>query len=116
MGWNKRNEAVVCKDGFRMSVQHGDGLYCSPRVDNAERYYEVEVGFPSEAVPLLAQYQEMLNDVEGDPLPPTESVYPYVPSSIIPLICMQHGGIVSGELPPGVMYISSELMEELKDD
>jgi hypothetical protein len=110
----KRNDCIVCKDGFTMSVQHGEGLYCEPRINNAERYTEVEVGFPSNAEPLLAQYQETLMDMEGEELPPTESVYPYVPSCLIPLICMSHGGIVRGELPPGVMYVTAELMEELK--
>jgi hypothetical protein len=107
------NETIKCKDGFSMSVQHGEGLYCKPRINGAKAYVEVEVGFPSEEVPLLMPYREILiiDDVENGP---TESVYPYVPSSLIPLICMQHGGIVSGELPPGVVYISVELMEKSK--
>ncbi len=109
-----RNEVIKCKDGFSMSVQHGEGLYCTPRIDGAKAYVEVEVGFPSEKVPLLMPYQEILvvDEIENDP---TESVYPYVPSSLIPLICMQHGGIVSGDLPPGVVYISAKIMEELKN-
>ncbi|MED5369002.1 MAG: hypothetical protein VX978_05865 [Pseudomonadota bacterium] len=41
------NQQVVCADGFSMSVQAHNGAYCSPRIDNAESYDEVEVGFPS---------------------------------------------------------------------
>ena len=49
---------VVCADGFSMSVQAHGGAYCSPRVENAERYDEVEIGFPSESEPLLLRYME----------------------------------------------------------
>jgi hypothetical protein len=37
---------VVCKDGFKMSVQAGQSLYSEPR-DVADSYEEAEVGFPS---------------------------------------------------------------------
>jgi hypothetical protein len=31
---------------------------------------------------------------------PTETVYPYVPVSLVTLVIAKHGGMVSGELPP----------------
>lgn len=40
-------DQVVCNDGFTMSVQASQFHYCSPRVDLAESYDSVEVGFPS---------------------------------------------------------------------
>jgi hypothetical protein len=93
----KLNEQIVCKDGFEMSVQANEGAYCSPRVDNAERYTAVEVGYPS-------QYEPMLMDwCDGED--PLNTVYGYVPTSRISLICAKHGGIVSGELPAGIPHI-----------
>ena len=94
----KRNERVICKDGFSMSVQAHDGAYCHPRIDSAEEYSEVEVGFPSERENLLQQYAECWDM-------PTETVYGYVPVSVVELVCAKHGGVVSGELPPGVIRL-----------
>ena len=42
---SRRNKMVVCASGFKMSVQAHNGAYCSPRIDNAEKYTHVEIGF-----------------------------------------------------------------------
>mgnify|MGYP003154152599 CR=1 FL=1 len=89
------NEQVVCKDGFKMSVQASRINYSSPRTDDCEKYTEVEVGFPSAEESLLMPYVEDDED-------PTDTVYPYVPVSIVSLVLVKHGGMVSGEVPPGV--------------
>ena len=89
---------VVCADGFAMSVQAGGGHYCRPRIDDAERYEAVEVGYPNEEEPLLMPYVESAER-------PCDTVYPYVPSDKVSLVIAKHGGIVSGELPPGIPYL-----------
>ena len=89
------NQPVVCVDGFRMSVQANRAAYCTPRMDKASYYESVEVGFPSEMEPLLMQYAE-------EPERPTGSVYAYVPATVVTLIIAKHGGMVSGDVPPGV--------------
>ena len=38
---------VICKDGFKMSVQAGQSLYSTPK-DVVDNYEEMEVGYPSE--------------------------------------------------------------------
>ena len=93
---------VVCADGFSMSVQAHGGAYCSPRVENAERYDAVEIGFPSESEPLILRYIEGDSARRGAEPDPTESVYPYVPASVVTLVIAKHGGMVGGEVPPGV--------------
>ena len=90
-----KNEQVVCADGFKMSVQASEGSYCSPRKDDAERYYSVEVGYPSEAEPLLMEWVE-------DSERPTETVYGWVPSERVALVIAKHGGMIAGEVPLGV--------------
>ena len=95
------NEVVVCKDGFKMSVQAHEGAYCSPRVDNAERYTAVEVGYPSTQEPLLMEWAENSNN-------PTDTVYGWVPAERVSLVCIKHGGVVSGELPPGIVRLEAE--------
>jgi len=92
----KRNERVVCADGFNISVQAFDGAYCTPRENDAERYTEVELGYPSEREELIMDWIEM---PDGGP---TDSVYPYVPVSVVTNVIAKHGGVVSGEVPPGV--------------
>jgi len=92
------NKKVVCADGFSMSVQAGEFNYSSPRVDGASRYFSVEIGYPSQRESLIIEYAE-------NPNRPTETVYPWVPSAVISLICAKHGGIVSGQLPKGIPYL-----------
>jgi hypothetical protein len=97
----KLNEKVVCKDGFEMSVQAHESAYCHPRIDNAERYEEAEVGYPNQYEPMLMPWVE--NEER-----PLDAVYAYVPASRISLVCAKHGGIVSGELPAGIPHIKAE--------
>jgi hypothetical protein len=96
----KLNKKIICKDGFTMSVQANEGAYCSPRVDNAERYVAVEVGYPSVREPLLMEWAENKDE-------PTNTVYGWVPSERISLVCIKHGGIVSGDLPVGVPFVKA---------
>ena len=96
----KLNKKIICKDGFTMSVQANEGVYCSPRVDNAERYVAVEVGYPSAREPLLIEWAENKDE-------PTNTVYGWVPSERISLVCIKHGGIVSGDLPVGVAFVKA---------
>ena len=97
----KMNKKVICKDGFSMSVQANSTSYCSPRVSNANKYKQVEIGFPNESEDLLLEYAE-------DPGSPTETVYPYVPAPIVSLVIAKHGGMVDGELPPGIPYLRAD--------
>ena len=76
---------VVCKDGFKMSVQAGQSLYSEPR-DVADSYERAEIGYPSAEESLLTSYAE-----DGDNL--CDTVYGYVPCSIIDEVIEKHGGI-----------------------
>jgi len=88
-----RREIVVCKDNFKMSVQASANHYCNPKVNGAGMSYShVEVGFPTEKEDLLMDYCEDRDE-------PTETVYSYVPASVIIDIIEKHGGMVSGTLP-----------------
>jgi len=91
----KRNKEVVCSDGFSMSVQAHDGAYCTPRDDDAERYTQVEIGFPSAREELIMPWAENREE-------PTDTVYGYVPVSVVVNVIAKHGGIISGEVPSGV--------------
>jgi hypothetical protein len=93
------NKEIVCKDGFSMSVQANEFAYCSPRMNDAIEYTSVEVGYPSQAESLLMEW------IDGDDNHPTNAVYGYVPVSRISLVCAKHGGIVSGELPAGIVRL-----------
>ena len=101
-----RNRQVVCADGFKMSVQAHDGAYCSPRMNGADRYEEVEVGFPSEREELIMQYAE-------EPDVPTQTVYGYVPVQVVTNVLAKHGGIVDGEIPKGVAPIPANFMVDI---
>ena len=88
---------VRCADGFNMSVQAGPHSYSDPK-DDIGPYVSVEVGFPSEEEGLLMLYAE-------NPDEPTETVYAYTPCRVVLNVLAKHGGIVSGEVPPGIPRI-----------
>jgi hypothetical protein len=97
----KRNKMVVCADGFNMSVQAHDGAYCEPRLDAQRNYTLVEIGFPSAAEPLIMPWCE-------DESKPTDTVYAYVPVDVVTNVIVKHGGMVEGEVPPGVIAVPAE--------
>tara|TARA_R110000824_G_scaffold5313_4_gene24670 strand:+ start:1501 stop:1944 length:444 start_codon:yes stop_codon:yes gene_type:complete len=95
---SNRNRQVICADGFTMSVQAFAGGYCTPRTNNADKYEEVEVGYPSQREELLMNWAE-------EPDKPTQTVYGYVPVQVVTNVLAKHGGIVDGEVPRGVAPI-----------
>lgn len=96
------NPRIHCSDGFSLSVQAGEAMYCSPREDYPENgYSHVEVGFPSEPVP---DDWEVYSDEFGVPAdecwyPKGKGVYCYVPVEKVMYLIQTHGGIVKGHLP-----------------
>lgn len=86
------NKRIVCKDGFSISVQASESSYCNPRGDEGP-YTHVECGFPS------SEPKGELLEFAEDPDEPTQTVYPYVPVSIVMAELELHGGIESGKLP-----------------
>lgn len=93
-----RYQKVICADGFSMSVQAHNGAYCTPRINDADTYTEVEVGFPNQAEVMLMEYAE-----EQDK--PTATVYAFVPVQVVTNVIAKHGGAVEGEVPPGVALL-----------
>ena len=85
---------IECKDGFSMSVQAGSTHYSEPR-NNKGPYTHVECGFPSEYEELIIAYAESRHE-------PTLSVYGWVPVGVVTTVIAKHGGLVGGEVPPGV--------------
>ena len=101
---------AVCKDGFSISIQASEHHYCTPRIDGAyTEYDDVELGFPSEAEPLITEYVEVGYDDIPDP--PTESVYPHVPTNVVKKMIDKHGGIIEGEMPK--LNLAKVVQEEL---
>ena len=76
---------VYCVDGFSFSAQASEFPYCIPRVNNASYYESVELGYPSMADDLIIDYAE--DDTY------TDTVYGYVPVSIVDKLIEKHGGI-----------------------
>lgn len=73
-------------DGNRVSVQVGDGLYCTPRNDQGP-WTHVEVGFPTAPPgPLWNEYCEDLDK-------PESTIYAYVPIELVRFYIGAHGGI-----------------------
>lgn len=86
--WVKRPEdagatvpAIVCADGFTMSVQASRTHYCTPRNDQGP-YTAVEIGFPSKHENRLAPYGDNGNNV-----------FAWVPVDVLDEIIRAHGGL-----------------------
>ena len=84
------SKRIECADGFSMTVQANAHVYCSPRVDGLGFYDSYEVGYPSERDELLMPYAE-------DPKRPTDTVYGWVPASIVATVLAKHGGVIGAE-------------------
>lgn len=82
-------DKILCRDGFTVSVQAGDYIYCTPR-DESGTWTAVEIGFPSERLPdCFEQYAD-------DPNPSNlSSVWGYVPIEMVVRLINDHGGEVS---------------------
>lgn len=80
-------ERIMCQDGFSLSVQANQFVYCLPRSSYGP-YTHVEVGFPSETPESLLDYAETPED-------PTETVYYRVPIELVETLIEQHGGMPS---------------------
>lgn len=96
----QRVKRIECVDGFSMSVQAGEGMYCSPRRDGADSYWEVEVGYPSEKPKFFAEYAEGSTQWDEDAenygettYNYTDTVYGYVPIELVEQEIAAHGGI-----------------------
>ena len=76
---------VICADGFEISVQASENHYCEPRVNGAEQYESVELGFPNMVEPDIIEYAE--KDCY------TETVYGWVPVEVVNKVIEKHGGI-----------------------
>lgn len=108
--------AVICEDGFRVSIQASASHYCSPRrnFDRLERkekqyyngpaafhtvpakdiviadygiYSEFELGFPSGSDDLITPYAEDSSNLTG-------TVYGWVPVEIVESLIEKHGGVI----------------------
>ena len=77
---------IECKDGFNISVQVGEYLYCRPRINDGP-YTHVECGYPSEQEDLLMPF------IETDREDPTSSVYPFTPVEVVNAVIEKHGGM-----------------------
>ena len=87
---------IVCRDGFKVSVQASRTHYCQPR-DNYGPWFQVELGYPSEGDDRLTEYMDFYSS-DPDELPdPTNQVYGYVPLDIVLAIFEDHGGIDEAE-------------------
>ena len=76
---------MVMADGFSVSAQANSAAYCCPR-ENEGPWTHFELGYPSAPEPSLMPYAER-------PEAPTDTVYGYVPGSVVESVIASHGGI-----------------------
>ena len=77
---------LYCNDGYSISVQASEFHYCSPRINGAQDYESVELGFPSEE-------DELINEFADGGFDYTDTLYGNVPIEIVEKLIEKHGGI-----------------------
>lgn len=78
---------LVCKDGFSVYVQADKHRCCEPRGNKFDGgYAKVELSYPSKSDPLISQYAVDKRNL-------TDSVYAYVPITVVDKLFEKHGGI-----------------------
>ena len=77
---------LILADGASLSVQASKYMHSSPRDDKGP-YTKVEVGFPSETPP--EAWKEFAEERDK----PTNTVYGYIPLTMVMLYIGAHGGI-----------------------
>jgi hypothetical protein len=94
--FNNMRPTLICKDGFKMSVQAGSGYHCEPR-EETTKYTSVEIGFPNYDDILavfqcgsLEQYEAERSYYLKDPL---DGIIERIPAEIIQKVIDKHGGI-----------------------
>ena len=102
MGYTSPRPAVVCKDGFTVSVQGSEHHYCTPR-KNGSDFEEYELGFPE---PFDSWLLEALNEASQ------EDVFGYVPRSVVNTLLERHGGIDEDKML--AMLTMVELTDEIR--
>ena len=82
---------LMLADGTSLSIQAGEGKYCTPRrnpdVQDYDFFQEFEIGFPSREIQEIMTYAE-------EPERPTETVYGYVPKKVIRNMVEARGGVI----------------------
>lgn len=86
IGVQELRPRLCCNDGYSISAQASEFHYCTPRINGAQDYESVELGFPSEEDELINEYSDGGFDY-------TETVYGYVPIEIVENLIEKHGGI-----------------------
>lgn len=81
---------LICEDGYSVSVQASRFHYCSPRIDGADNYESVELGYPNQEDSLINDYAE--DDTY------TDTVYGCVPVKVVNKLIEKHGGITNMEI------------------
>lgn len=88
------NRAIVCADGYSVSIQACHMCYCRPKksIDDISAYEAFELGYPTKRDECLAPYGHVEDGERG--------IFGYVPRSVVEELIAIHGGIVSQiELP-----------------
>lgn len=77
-----RRPHVMCNDGYTISIQADEYMYCYPRknMENGE-YTHLELGFPNKKDELIEEYRE-------------GNIYPYVPIELVEKLIEKHGGFM----------------------
>lgn len=102
MEFKPLNPKIKFNNGGSASIQASRTHYSEPR-NNVGPYTSMEIGYPSEGTEIpdsLLKYEETSQHGKGEGFNPYDSIYAYVPVSVVKEFIEANGGIASGELPP----------------
>ena len=98
------NPYVICNDDFTFSAQAAGGHYSKPK-GLADKYEEIEIGFPSYNDPIIAKYREDYGCEETF----SSAVYGYVPVKVVDKLIATHGGINENAIQERIAELKREV-------
>ena len=121
-------EPIVCMDGFTLSVQAGENLYCEPKESPYDEkgnwkedfgYKSVEIQLKTSDEPLFDEYitkgcHNCGGDIQG--YDEFHSPLAYVPVELLAKVIKKHGGVIQGAIPPFHKEWKQEFYQTLKKD
>ena len=95
-------DRVEFNNGGKVSIQASRTHYSEPRNDEGP-YTHVEIGYPTRETRIpksLIRFEETSQNGQGEDFNPYDTIYPYVPASVVRKLIQMNGGVKSGEVPP----------------
>ena len=109
-------EHIVCMDGFTLSVQAGEGLYCEPKESPYDKEGRWKKDFGYKSVEIMLQWGHKNEPLFDEYIFSHDDPLEYVPVELLAKVIKKHGGVIQGGIPPFHKGWKQEFYQNLKKE